>query len=630
MPRDRNEKPALTTELARWLVGLRPEMLPESTRYAARLALLDTMGAALHGRQEFWAETALAWARQGSGAPGNAEGLATVWGEAGPSLRPADAALVNGVAAHAFELDDFIAKLHPGAVVVPAALALGERLDSAGNALETAVVAGYEVMVRASRALDPNAARLRGWHLTGVCGPLGAAAAGAVLLGLDEEAAAWALGLGATQGSGLFAFNADGAMSKRLHPGRAAHAGVMAAELAAMGFTGPASVLETDDGGFLDAFSDAAEPERLLEGLGREWAVEQVYFKPYSCCGSLHSYVDAAREIRNRLGRMPEPDETVRAGLPRVVDVQCGFDYEPGTALNGQMSARFTIAAALADGNALPAPVHRRTIERPGTGRTREAHRTGAGCRARQHLPGGLSWLGRDRRARRARGAVGNPQPLRRARPSGPRGGAALQIRRTRGGSGRRGSSRAPEGRADGPAAPRCRRAGRRSGLTASMPATLEDLFARLDEIGIAHSTVCHEPVFTVDENRELRGSIAGGHCKNLFLKNRKNAYWLVVCLEDAKIDLKAFGERIGAGRPSFGSADRLMEVLGILPGAVSPFALINDRAQRVQPVLQARMLEISPLNYHPLRNDRTTAIAPDDLVRFIEHCGHSPVIVDF
>jgi len=355
MPRDRSEMPALTVELARWLAGLRPEALPESTRHAARLALLDTMGAALHGRREFWAETALAWARQGYGPAGNGDGLATVWGESQPSLRPADAALVNGVATHAFELDDFIAKLHPGAAVVPAALALGERLDAGGAEIETAVVAGYEVMVRASRALDPNAARLRGWHLTGVCGPLGAAAAGAVLFGLDEEATAWALGLGATQGSGLFAFNADGAMSKRLHPGRAAHAGVMAAELAAMGFTGPASVLETDDGGFLDAFSDAASPDRLLEGLGSEWAVEQVYFKPYSCCGSLHSYVDAAREIRDRLGRMPEPGETVRAGLPRVVDVQCGFDYEPGTALNGQMSARFTIAAALADGNALPA-----------------------------------------------------------------------------------------------------------------------------------------------------------------------------------------------------------------------------------------------------------------------------------
>ncbi len=162
------------------------------------------------------------------------------------------------------------------------------------------------------------------------------------------------------------------------------------------------------------------------------------------------------------------------------------------------------------------------------------------------------------------------------------------------------------------------------------MPASPEDLFARLDELGIAHSTVCHAPVFTVDENRELRGGIPGGHCKNLFLKNRKNACWLVVCLEDAKIDLKDLGGRIGAGRPSFGSADRLMEALGILPGAVSPFALINDRAQRVQPVLQTRMLETSPLNYHPLRNDRTTAISPEDLVRFIENCGHVPVILDF
>ncbi|MCY4230082.1 MAG: prolyl-tRNA synthetase associated domain-containing protein [Alphaproteobacteria bacterium] len=166
--------------------------------------------------------------------------------------------------------------------------------------------------------------------------------------------------------------------------------------------------------------------------------------------------------------------------------------------------------------------------------------------------------------------------------------------------------------------------------MSASTPAAPEDLFTRLDELGIAHSTIRHEPVFTVGENRALRGSIPGGHCKNLFLKNRKNAYWLVVCLEDARIDLKDLGGRIGAGPPSFGSAERLMDVLGILPGTVTPFALINDHAQRVQPVLQARMLEFSPLNYHPLRNDRTTAIAPEDLVRFIEHCGHKPVILDF
>ncbi len=166
--------------------------------------------------------------------------------------------------------------------------------------------------------------------------------------------------------------------------------------------------------------------------------------------------------------------------------------------------------------------------------------------------------------------------------------------------------------------------------MTEALPTSPEALFARLDALGIRHRTVCHEPVFTVDENRELRGAIPGGHCKNLFLRNKKGACWLVVCLEDARIDLKALGGRIGAGRPSFGSAGRLMEALGVLPGAVTPFALINDTALRVQPVLQARMLEVSPLNYHPLQNDRTTAIAPEDLLRFIKACGHTPTILDF
>ena len=355
MPLDRSgETAALTRDLASWIATLAPRALPDRVRAMTRSALLDTLGAALYGRREEWSRTVAAWARRG-GDPGyDRSGLATVWGDARPSLRPADAALVNGVAAHAFELDDFVAKLHPGAVVAPAALAVAEGTRASGALLETALAAGYEVVIRTSRALDPNAARKRGWHLTGVCGPLGAAAAGAVLLGLGEEETAWALGLGATQGSGLFAFNADGAMSKRLHPGRAAHAGVMAAELAAMGFTGPTRALEAGDGGFLGAFSDASEPWRLLDGLGEDWALEDTYFKPYSCCGSLHAYVDAARELRGRLGRPPEAGETVRAGLPEVVGLQCGFDYEPGTVLNGQMSARYTIAAALIDGDALP------------------------------------------------------------------------------------------------------------------------------------------------------------------------------------------------------------------------------------------------------------------------------------
>jgi Ala-tRNA(Pro) deacylase len=154
-------------------------------------------------------------------------------------------------------------------------------------------------------------------------------------------------------------------------------------------------------------------------------------------------------------------------------------------------------------------------------------------------------------------------------------------------------------------------------------------LFNRLGELGIKTVTVSHPPVFTVDEAKRLRGSLPGGHCKSLFLRNKKGEMWLVVTLEDRVLDLKILGERIGAGRLSFGSAERLMQYLGVIPGAVTPFAILNDRERLVQVVLDAEMMRHTPLNYHPLRNDRTTAIAPDDLVRFLEAEGHPPRVVD-
>jgi 2-methylcitrate dehydratase PrpD len=341
-----------TRALARWIAGLRHADLPPRTRRTVRLALLDTLGCGAHGQATPWAKMLLQWAR--AGAP--AAGEATVWGEKSPALRAADAALVNGVAAHGFELDDYhAAKLHPGAVVIPAALALAEKHGAGGERLVTAIAAGYEVMIRSSLALDPSAARLRGWHLTGVCGPFGAAAAGAVLLGLDEERTAWALGLGGTQGAGLWAFNADGSMSKRFHAGRAAHSGVLAAELAALGFTGPASIYEFHDGGVLRAYSDASDPAPLTADLGRVFRLDNSRIKPYSCCGSTHSYVDAAFELRRRLGTPWNASRRVRVGLAKVVDVQCGFRYVPSSALNAQMSLRFVVAAALLEGQVLPA-----------------------------------------------------------------------------------------------------------------------------------------------------------------------------------------------------------------------------------------------------------------------------------
>lgn len=342
----------LTRILAEWASGFRETDLPASARRFLRLAVLDTVGVGLYGAGEEWTRMVRDWASGAMPAPGAP--AATVWGEAEARLRPADAALVNGVAIHAFELDDFCQKIHPGAPIVPAALALAETSGASLAEVETAIALGYEVAIRTSRALDPNRARLRGWHLTGVCGPIGAAVACARLLGLDAEQTAWAIGLAATQSSGLFAFNADGAMSKRFHPGRAAQSGVMAAELAARGFTGPATVYEVEDGGFLGAFGDTTHPEALVDGLGRSWVLETTNFKPYACCGSVHAYVDCAKELRARLGGPPPADARVKAGVARVVDVQCGYDYVPGTVLNAQMSLRYCLAVALIDGEALP------------------------------------------------------------------------------------------------------------------------------------------------------------------------------------------------------------------------------------------------------------------------------------
>jgi Ala-tRNA(Pro) deacylase len=162
-----------------------------------------------------------------------------------------------------------------------------------------------------------------------------------------------------------------------------------------------------------------------------------------------------------------------------------------------------------------------------------------------------------------------------------------------------------------------------------SPPLTPDQLFARLDAIGIAHRTHTHPPVFTVAEAVALRGQLPGGHCKSLFLKDKKGGLWLVVTLEECRVDLKRLAAALAAPRFSFGNAELLYEVLGVKPGSVTPFALVNDRGHRVTIVLDRAMLGHDPLNYHPLENDRTTAISPADLLRFIAACGHTPRILD-
>ena len=152
-----------------------------------------------------------------------------------------------------------------------------------------------------------------------------------------------------------------------------------------------------------------------------------------------------------------------------------------------------------------------------------------------------------------------------------------------------------------------------------------QQLFARLDQLGIAHRTVEHPPVFTVEEAKALRGNLPGHHIKNLFLRNKKEEMWLVVALEDRAIDLKRLGEVLGAGRLSFGSPDRLRRVLGVEPGSVTPFAVANDSERSVTLVLDRALREGGPVNAHPLTNTMTTAIDFADLSRFFEATGHTP-----
>ena len=159
---------------------------------------------------------------------------------------------------------------------------------------------------------------------------------------------------------------------------------------------------------------------------------------------------------------------------------------------------------------------------------------------------------------------------------------------------------------------------------------TPDPLAAKFAELGIETLTYEHRPVFTVGEGEDFKKLIPGGHTKNLFLKDKKDKIWLVTALDETVIDLKKLPMRINAARLSFGNAELMQRVLGVTPGSVTPLALLNDAGREVSPVLDARLMDHNVMNCHPLRNDRTTALKPQDLVKFMQNLGYNPMIVDF
>lgn len=339
-------RPAAQT-LASFYSRLRAEDLPSSTIHAVRRHLLDTLGAALVGARQPEPEAAWVAARAAYGE----DGQAILWGRA-QTAGPAAAALVNGTAAHALELDDASGCDHSGAVVVPAVLAalpLSEQADE--RDLIAAIVAGYDLGRRVLEAaggydLHNNA----GWHSTGTCGVFGATAAVTRLLRFDEAAMCNAFGIAGSFASGTWAFMANGAMTKRLHPGHAAASGVLAA-LLARGMSGPAAIFDAPWGGFLPTYArECADHEALTAGLGTEWRIHRSSIKPYASCRGTHAAVEAMLRMRAE-GATLSTVAAIRVRVHPTIVRMCG-STNVQTLLDAQMSLPYALAVALVHGAA--------------------------------------------------------------------------------------------------------------------------------------------------------------------------------------------------------------------------------------------------------------------------------------
>ncbi len=337
-------------QLAAFCSSLCWSSLPPEARERTKELVLDLLGVAARGSREL--STAPVHAFVHAQGPGKATVIGAPF-----RASAAWAALANGTAAHAIEMDDVTTEssLHPGVAVIPAALATAEERNAPPAAFLEAVVAGYEVTMRVGSALDPASAYARGFHPTGVAGAFGAAVAAGWLLGLDADRLTHAMGIAGTMAAGSLEYLADGAWTKRLNAGWAAHAGVVAAGLAAGGFTGPATAL---DGrlGLLRAYTDAPRPERLLADLGDPLQVVRVSIKPYACCRYNHGLIDCILKLRREHGIRPEEVERVRLGVlsggALLVADPIEAKRQPRNAVDAQFSAPFAAAVALVRGAA--------------------------------------------------------------------------------------------------------------------------------------------------------------------------------------------------------------------------------------------------------------------------------------
>jgi 2-methylcitrate dehydratase PrpD len=342
---------SITTELSRFVADSSLQRLPPEVVGRTRLLALDLIGNAVRARHDAESTPALLEAVQ---ALGLAQGSARVFADPG-GYAPAGAALVNATLGHSLDFDDTHAKavVHPGAPVIPAALAAAEMVGASGAELLTAIVAGYEVALRLALALPAGAHYDRGFHPSATCGAFGAAAAAARVFRLPAESVASALGIALSQSAGSLQFLANGAWTKRFQVGWAGMAGLVAATLAQKGFKGAAEPIEGRHG-FLNAYAPSPMPERVTEDLGQVYELMATGVKPYPSCRWGHAGIDAALQLREELGLQPHEIERATLGVSRagllLVGEPAAKKADPRNIVDGQFSGPFVIAVALATG----------------------------------------------------------------------------------------------------------------------------------------------------------------------------------------------------------------------------------------------------------------------------------------
>jgi 2-methylcitrate dehydratase PrpD len=335
-----------TLRLAEYAAALRYDRIPPPVLRRAKDCLIDTVAAAIFGHDFTWSRIVLGLARA------RGPGTCSILGETDPASQgvPAEAAaLANGVLAHASELDSLRqpgAGVHPGAVLVPAALAAAQEVGAGGPELLAAIVAGAEVLCRIGKATR-HSAETRGFHAPGLTGPFGATIAAGRLYGLDADQMAQALGIAGSLGGGLleFARSGQGGMVKRLHLGRAAESGIVAARLAAQGFTGPTTVLEGGFG-FLNAYCAEQDVSALTAGLDTQFETLTICLKRYPCHITAHTPVAAVQALRADHDLRPEDIARVTvAGSRKMAELHGRQD--PQDLVMAQYSIPFCVAVAL-------------------------------------------------------------------------------------------------------------------------------------------------------------------------------------------------------------------------------------------------------------------------------------------